>query len=423
MRSTMHLVGRVGSIAIACAISAPLLVSTTALAQQRVVARSFVGAPGGGGSNQISTRSVEKYARLLKLTEDQAETVKALHEGYQAAFRDASTDMQKDLEEARQAFEETEDASVFAERFPAARQRFRERTTKAETEFFNDVKQILTESQLAAWPSVERARRRETVLRGGTLSGESVDLTEIVQGLNVSEPEADVVEVLNQYEVDLDRALLAKKAMLDAQGEFDFKPGAIDLSDIQKRSADAKEAGGKIKNVNEEYARKIEQLLPEDVRPAFGKAVKRQSFPRVYRPSQVSKAIDSALKFDDLDASQKDTLRSLRDSYEREVSPLNDAWAAAIEKDEQDPNNMALGDGSMQIKIGGPGGEEDESPLAKARKARREFDEKTRERLNAALSPAQRERLPKPTPGGAMGEMETEDEDVVVAPRGVFISR
>ncbi|MCC6426759.1 MAG: hypothetical protein IT435_08045 [Phycisphaerales bacterium] len=390
-------------------------------AQQRMMARSFVGPGGGGGTSQIGSRSIEKYSKMLDLTADQKETLKALHEGYQATYKAAMDVMQKDVQEASQAFEETEDHSIFSERMPAARKKFNEQAGKAEKEFFSDFKQILTPAQTAEWDRIDRARRRETILRGGTLSGESVDLVEIVDGLNLPTLDAPVSEALNLYETDLDRTLLAKKAMQDKQGEFNFKPGQIDLAEIQKRSSETKEAGAKIKEVNQQYARKIETLLPEDVQASFAKAVKRQSFPRVYKPSQVSKAIDSALKFDDLDAAQRDTLKSLQDSYEREVGPLNESWASAVEEDEKDPNNMTFGDGSFAISIGGPGDNKD-TPLAKARKARREFDEQTRERLSTALTPAQREKLPKAAPGGPLGDTE-EDVEVDGGGAGIVIRR
>ena len=134
---------------------------------------------------------------------------------------------------------------------------------------------------------------------------------------------------------------------------------------------------------------------------------------------------DAALKLPDLDSGQRETLQSLKDSYARESAPLNDAWATAIEQDEQDPNNMSFGGDSMSIKFStGPGGDDQDTPLAKARKARREFDTKTKERMNSVLTPAQREKLPKAATPGAGGEGEGEDEDVVVArPGGIIISR
>ncbi len=384
--------------------------ATQASAQQRVMARSFIGSGGGGGGNQIGSRSIEKYGKILGLTDEQKETLKQLHEGYQATFRGASDAMQKEMEAARQAFEETEDRTVLGERIPAARKKFKDQTTKAETEFFSDLKQIITEKQTANWDRLERARRREVLLKGGSISGESVDLVDVIEGLGLKEIPKPLAEAVDLYEADLDRALQAKKSLQDKQGEFNFKPGAMDLSEIQKRSAETKEAGTKIKEVNQSYARKIETLLPEDSQAPFSKAVKRQSFPRVYKPSQVGKSLDAAMKFDDLDAGQKETLKSLRDSYEREVAPLNEAWASAIEESEKDPNNLSFGDGSMSISIStGPDNEKAETPLSKARKARREFDDQTRERLTSALTPAQREKLPKAAPGGPMGDMDTED--------------
>lgn len=384
----------------------------TAFARQRVAVNTTMGGPmvGGASGNQIGSRSILKYGTILGLSEDQAQTVKALHEGYLATYRDASRAMQREIDEARQAFEETEDGSVLAEKIPQARAAFKKRTAAAEKDFFADVRLILTDEQTTRWDRVERARRRETILRGGMLSGESLDLAEIVDDLALDSPSDDLRQAMERYELDMDRSLLAKQAVLDAQGELNFRPGALDLADLQKRSAEIREAGLKVKAVNQDHARRIEQALPEDARLAFAAAVKRRSFPRVYRPSQVIRALDSALGLPDLDPGQRSTLQSLKDNYEREVAPLNDAWASAIEKDEQDPNNLSFGDGGMQIRVAmGSGGDDADTPLSKARKARREFDESTRQRLSAALTPAQRDRLPKPGPDTATGESEDEE--------------
>jgi Spy/CpxP family protein refolding chaperone len=398
-----------------CVITAGLLSFTAmeASAQQRVVTRSFIGSPGAtGGGNQIGTRSVEKYAKLLELSDDQRETVKSLHEGYQATYRAASQELQKELEEIREAFEDTQDGSVFTERMPAAQKKFRDDSTKAEAEFFNDFKLVLSDPQLAQWDKIERARRRETTLRGGMLSGEAVDLLDVVDGLKLAETPETLVEATRQYEMDLDRALIAKKSMMDGQAEFNLGGGPIDLDALRKRSEQTKEVGLRIKQVNQDHARRIEQVLPEDVRPAFNKAVKRQFFPQVYKTSQVTRSIDAAMKFDDLESSQRESLQAIKDSYDRDVAGLNDAWASEIEKDEMDPGNMSFGDGTTSFKIStaGPGGEEDQSPLAKARKARRELDQSVRERVNAALSPAQREKLPKAGSGNSNAEGEEIEE-------------
>jgi hypothetical protein len=397
------------------------LTGSIAKAQSFVVARSTGGPIGAGGATQISSRSVERYAALLGLSDQQKELAKQLHEGYQASFRSATDEMQRAMEETREAYEETQDASVFMEKMPAVQRSHKQKTTAIEAQFMDDLKAILDPAQAEAWSKVERQRRRETILRGGQLSGESVDLLEIVEGLGLDAAPPELTEALDQYELDLDRALVAKKAVLDAQGEFNLNGGPLDLDSLRKHSDAAKAAGTKVKEVNEQHARKVESIVPESKRVEFAGVVKRQSFPRVFRPSQVVRAIDQAMKFDDLDATQKRTIQSLREAYERDVAPLNDAWASAIEEDEKDPDNMSLGDGAMQVKIGSPEDEGKQSPLDKARKARREFDDATRERLLAALTPAQREKLPKRSPGGPMGDME-EDVDMHSGGGGVFVA-
>ena len=154
-------------------------------------------------------------------------------------------------------------------------------------------------------------------------------------------------------------------------------------------------------------------MSPVTKKAAFNDSVRRATFPTVYRPSRVSRSIDAAAKFDDLTTEQKESLASLKTAYERDAAPANDKWANEIEAAEQKGDNggeMALsGGGRMAVRFG----EEDEkSPLAVARKARRELDEKTRSRLETILSKDQKERLPKdPVEGrGAAGGQFIVDE-------------
>jgi hypothetical protein len=225
-------------------------------------------------------------------------------------------------------------------------------------------------------------------------SGESVDLLGIVDGLKLSaEARAPLAQTLEDYELELDRALQAKQKDLD-QGPA-FEPGKpFSPEDMKKRMDDAREAGQKVKEVNQRSARKIEAMLPDDVQPAFNRAVREATYPRVYRPSPLVKRLDAALGLADLDSGQRETLQNLKSQYTREVSPINDRWASAIDDSERSGSDgtMAVpGVGTMQVSFGG----DEKGPLADARKARRELDDRTREKLESTLSKEQRDRLPK----------------------------
>ncbi len=234
----------------------------------------------------------------------------------------------------------------------------------------------------------------------GSVSGEGVNLLDIVEALKLpADAQAKIAEPLTDYEMDMDRALLAKQRVLDDLPPFE--PGrGFDMEAFQARMAKTREAGIKVKEVNQNHQRKIEGLLPDDSKPKFTDAVRKATYPQVYRQSRVSKSIDAAAKFEDLNQGQKDSLASLKSTYDHDAAVANDAWADEIEADEKKGGNggeMAMpGGGRMRVTMGE---EDDKSPLAKARKARRELDDKTRTRLEALLSKEQKERLPKEQEG------------------------
>lgn len=395
----LHLVVRsmaVGMI-MSCGLALP---AQRAMAQQVfVTATQEIGDPFGGGS-RISKASVDSYAKKLNLTADQKATAIALHEGYDAAVTQANKDFQAGMEDMRKTAEETDDRSVFMEKMPKLRETLNKKTKELEKSFMSDLQALLTTEQQPNWTAVERQRRREVQLRPGSVSGEGVNLLDVVEGLKLpGDAQAKLTEPLSDYEVDMDRALLAKQKVIDDLPPFE--PGrGFDMEAFQERMNKMREAGVKVKEVNQNHQRKLEGLLPEDSKPKFTDAVRKATYPQVYRQSRVSKSIDAAAKFEDLNQGQKDSLATLKSSYEHDSATLNDRWASEIEADEKKGGNggeMAMpGGGRMRVMMGE---EDDKSPLAQARKARRELDDKTKGRLDFILSKEQRERLPKEQEG------------------------
>jgi len=352
---------------------------------------------GGRGGGQVTKRSMERYADLLGLDQTQRETALAIHEGYTATCEQARKSQRDAMDELRRSAEDTGDHGVFMEKMPAIQKKSRETTQAAEKSLFSDLKSLLTSEQEANWTRVERMRRRETGLRGG-LSGESLDIADVVHTMKLpAEPAQLVAPMVEDYESAMDSHLKAKES---AQSEAPaFEPGRpMDVEAMQKQMESSRQMGEKIVQLNATTAEKIKATLPEDLQQKFADEVKRRSFPSVYKESRVAKDLDAALAMSDLDESQRERLKEIKAAYARDLGPVNNRWADAIRESEQSgqEGGMALGGGgfiSMRM------GEEPEG-LREARKARREMDEKTRERLKSVLRPEQQEKLPKASPGG-----------------------
>lgn len=354
---------------------------------------------GGAGAAQISRRSMERYGELLGLTAEQRESAMAVHEGYAATYDQARKAQREAMEELRRTADDSGDQSVFMEKMPGIQKSFRETTQKAEQSLMGDMKSLLTPQQEARWAAVERMRRRETTLRGGAMSGEAMDLVDVVYGLKLTgEPAAAVGTALDEYELEMDRLLLAKEAK--AKDAPQWEPGKpIDIEAMQKGMEEARESGKKIVDLNTRTAEKVKAMLPDDVKDKFAEDVKRRSFPRVYRPSRVTRGLEAAMGMSDLDGTQRDSLKELKDSYERDAAAINARWADAIRESEQkgDEGGMAgVGGGQVFMAMG-----DEPQALKDARTARRELDERASDRLKSILKPEQRERLPKAPPPGA----------------------
>ncbi|MBM4109212.1 MAG: hypothetical protein FJ255_10455 [Phycisphaerae bacterium] len=381
------------ALIVACGLAA----APAALARQEVrvgvTMASGEGGPGGGG-NTISRRGVDKYAAALEMTSEQKEAAVALHEGYQAAVGEVQRAFAESIAEMRRSFEESQDPSVFGEKMPKARGEQRAKLAALEKSLLADLRAILTPDQAQRWSKVERLRRRETHLRG-MLSGESVDLTEVIAGLRLGETDATLRDALEDYEHDLDRALKGKEAIAGG-GEAALGGGQFDIEAMRKAMNEQREAGLKVKEVNERHARKLREMLPETARERFAQAVRRESFPMVYRPSRVSRTLEAAEKLEGVTTEQRQRLREVREQYEREAGPLNDRWASAIEEAEKEgaEGGVMLGDGGMMRMSFGP--EQSDTPRAIARRARRELDDRFRQQVEKVLTPEQIKQLPPP---------------------------
>lgn len=381
------------SAAIFVTAASLLLVAPSASAQ-------FGRGPGGGmmGGNwdepTISSKEIERYAKIAKLTPDQVDNAKGMLEGFNTEYNTVRAEMRKAFDSMREEARESGDNSIWRDAGKMM-QGFQKKVEKLETQYFDDVKLLLTEEQAAKWPAVERARRREkSVPRGGLLSGEAVDLVKIVTtDLKLSEAEIGAVQpLLDEYETDLDRVLAERDKAYEegmAQGANLFMTQQMDK--IEELFGKARDAAAKVKDVNKRYARQVEAGLPEAKHAEFEKEVKKASFPRVYRPTYVSRSFETALGLQDLTSEQKEQITQIKSNYEQQMAPLQDKIAASIESTEMSRSAMQM----MGMGPGGGGGGGGNEGSAELREARREVEEGTFDKIKGVLNADQQAKLPE----------------------------
>ncbi len=361
-------------------------------------AGSALAQPGGGGGRggfgggrgdmmpAINSRQVDSYAKILGMTKDQKDAATALLEGYSQQAALASKTMRDQSDKIRQEFQDSGDPTVWS-KMRDGMTKFRDDRKKLDDGFMNDVKALLTPAQAEKWPQVERATRRDQTLRWGRLSGERVDLVQLVDQQKFPAAIASqVTPVLAQYEEELDGVLVkrnevyegAMQKMMELMRSGDTEAA----QDIVKKG---REAGIRVRDVNRKYARQIEDILPEDQKAGFEFAFRKESFPDAYRKPYSQRAIEAAAAMKDLTPEQKEKISQMSASVTKDMDALAAKIATATEETEMnfDITQMMRGGGRQ------------EGPMADLRKDRRDLDRKSLEALKKVLTEEQAAKLPE----------------------------
>lgn len=375
-----------------------------------------IGGDMGDFAAPITQASLKSYHKMLSMDEAQREALAALHEGYLTQHQANMKAMQDKMKEVQEKFNETKDFTVWQKDFPKAMKEIQTKAEQQEKEFYDDFKTLLSDEQAGNWAGIERHRRREKNLKFGFMAGEGVDLVRVSERAGVDVFKAgEFRETLQAYEGEMDKVLVAKekfaKESADAMG--DGEDMAKMMESATKMMKTVREQGRQQRSINKDYSGRLQRALSEAEAAKFLSEYRKAAFPRVYREPATLEAIKAAEKMEDLDTSQKQTIAAIKEQYERELAAANEKWASAVEA-----RDDSIGDDPMAMaRIFMPGGDE-KGPLPDAKKARKELDERTRERLVAALNEKQREKLPKaPTKhetAGGDGPFEMTMEESVV---------
>ncbi len=414
---------RLAYLARACVASIALTVAAVGAIVAPVPSASAQFLSGGmnmGMDMSISRRSLDSYAKILNLTDDQKTAARALLEGQRAAAKDLAKEMQTKMEAMMEEARESSDWTQFQKKSMAIQEEMEKKATSQEKAFYEDVKLLLTPEQEAQWPKVERHRRRETIMRFGIVGGMSVDLYKILDQAKIEPGSIDgLVEILDRYENDLDTRLkdferIGKEAQKTAMGD-----GMMDFEAQRKAIKDVEAQGRLVRDINRDYTRRVLAVIPEDKKAEVELLINRRIHPRVYKETYAEKAMTAALAMKSLSDDQRSSLAAYQTTFLRDITTASDKWAKATEEKEEKAGGKisAMMDGFMGG-MGGPGGEKD-TTLTDARKARKEVEDRALDRLKSVLSEEQYTALPekKSDARGQMGFIEDmgilmeEDED------------
>ncbi len=399
----LNQVGGAAVFFVAAAIGPPALAGAPPAEAEPAATAQPADAAGGGIGELIpgvSHRELDWYADRLSLTEDQRLALDALFDGYTEEYRSMSRALRAQIEtlQRRPDAAPSDGGPVNAEEVFAALRKWTAKTGAADKRLFEDVRAMLTPEQAELWPKLERDKRRERELLAGQLAGESVDLVEIVDQLGLgAAARAEVDPIVERYALDLDRVLAERQSHREAIRE---RGSTSDFAEMLRRSKESWEYSNKVREMNLQYGRKIAAVLPSDQADRFAEMVRQKTFPMIYgEPSWALRAIDAALKLDDLDAAQRTAVESMKESVARELENLNKAMESAWRQREEDNasgKGLFTGRGNaIQIAIQSEDKpKDDRGGFDGLMKQRRELEEATEGKLRALLSPSQAEKIP-----------------------------
>lgn len=354
-----------------------LLIGFGALVVVLAASAPALGQFGGFGQDQggrLSRTQLEQFGSMLELDQTQREIAQMMLEEYLDGVQTTLDIAREASREARQEFEETRDRSVFAG-LREVNEAARDRVEELESQFMGDLRMMLTPEQDEAWPRVERAHRRAKSLPRGLMSGERVDLFEIVRDLELEgEHATEAQAVLEEYELALDR-VLATRDEAYAKGMELFRQR--DFEALQEHFEDARDSGMRVRDVHRSYARRLEAVVPEAKLETMRSAIRRASFPSVYREDRSSRALTFVNGVEGLSDEQRSQVEAIELSNERRLGEVNRKIADAIERNEA---NMSIRD----LMRGGQRATEDGT--RELFREKREVIDRTIEQLRALLT-------------------------------------
>lgn len=369
-----------GVVAAACTLVAPGV----------SLAQPFGGDMGRMFEPALTTRQIERYASMLGLDADQREVLTVLHSVYLEDLSSRLGETRSRIDRMREEARESRDPDMWR-RMGEEMESLRVMQIDTERAFLNDVKEILTNEQLGEWPRLERARRRETTIGQGMMTGERVDVVTLVNELEL--PEATVKElrpVLDRYEQELDAALIRRNEMYDRGREMmrgggmfrgNMEPGQME--EMERLFTEGRAASMRVRDTNSRFGRQVENLLNGEDRERFSENFRRAAHPLAYRPTRADRAVEFVGSMDDLDASQRTAVQAIIDQHRRQITTANQELASAIEKSEE----------SMTIRDMFGGGGMRNTEVREKTERKRELSDGTINRLRGVLTPEQQSRL------------------------------
>ena len=342
----------------------------------------------------VTSEDIGELVDLVDADEAQEEMIRDL---FQGLMQQHDTAVEKLREILKAVSEEAQSDPTVWQDFQRKAIEYMKYQDGLKSSLFEDIRLVLSTGQIEKWPSFERFHRRQHLLDDDQtiVTAARVDLVRVMEDVaeeeEHSEVPAGVVDIVERYEIELDRLLIEKKGLSDKQLEEVLEvmeAGANMMAEMprwEQMFNESRELQVKIRDVNEKYVRQFAARLEAEVRAEFRKEYNRRAMPTVYERNYLDNAFEHARGIESLTAEQREQLEALEQQHEREAQGIREKWAEALSLWQTEVQMMQMWGGS---KSGG-------SEATAQRDAKQELDERYYELLRSVLNEEQRAALPE----------------------------
>lgn len=248
-----------------------------------------------GGSAPITARDLRLYADVLGLDDMQMEIMQEAFADFDRAYNREWVLFAESRSDAQHAPETGGDWSVMQKRFTELKSGFDDKVDRMEEQFISDLRLVLTGEQIKKWGRLEReSRRTKTLAKYASYPEEKIDMVSCVHALDLTDQElAGLEALLEEYRMQIDSPLVSRNRraeqlgkeyaqVQEAQMGLNSIEDPMEMQEAYQRFNEAQQAlvpsglelrraSARVREVNEQFRRRIEQSLPADAVDEFRK--------------------------------------------------------------------------------------------------------------------------------------------------------
>jgi hypothetical protein len=370
------------------ALSLPLLFTAPTKAQ-------FGGAAGIADAFRpdFSERDMPLFVEHLRLEDWQRPIVEMLVLDYIQSFEAGIEQVKNRMKDSQTILGRTDPDKVMEMILQPITQWDAERRVLRD-EFLMNVKGTLSADQIARWPRFERTLRREKELPKGELNGESVDLYSLVRSMRLPyEVEESIDPLIEQYEIELDAVLDARRQRVDAlqdqiksaMAEMDFDAGLAATDRIMETRV-------AVRNVNDAWIERITAALPAANGEIFRRNALERGYPKAYRPTPIPRLLESIRQLPDLTDAQIAQLDAIEVEFNVALDSIEKRLIDTIRREQ--PGDARRKVEKMIARRNGDAINREPDPSDKIVAEKNDLVDETRRRILAILTPEQTGNLP-----------------------------